>query len=1005
VSWDAREAVPRSLSGRLTAPSDEPPERITLDFLSAHGDLFRISDPASEFGPPAVERDVRNTTHVRIAQVHRGLPVFGGEMRVHVDGSGVVTSLEAEWLPEPLVAEAPSLPAHQAVRAAAADLDPASSSLSRPQLVIFDSGRFTLGPRDERLAWRVALWSAGEGEWIYFVDAETGALAFKYRETREALDREVRQINLAAPPCSLGGTLYYDETGAVHPDPPADATAAYLLTAEFYDYYLQTHGRDGYDGAGGRMVSLVEDSTNNAFWSSTCQRARFGHSFTVRDVVAHEWQHAVTWFTAGLTAACQPGALDESLSDVFAAMVDRDDWFIGEEVPLNVSVRSLADPTASSDAQPDTNAGVNPCAEVHENSGIPNKVAYLVSEGGLHYGVAVAGLGREATESIWYRALRHHMGPATDFEGARAATVNAAAELYGAGSPAVCSVRNAWASVAVGDPCPAAADDAAFVAQSVPETMVTGGTFSVAVTLRNTGTATWTSAAGYRLRSQNPSGNQTWGLQEVPLPGAVPQGEEVTFTFDVTSPVTAGSYAFQWRMVHGGVEFGAPSPDVTVSVEPPFDDAAFVLMSPPPPATMRTGQTALVNVTMRNTGTTTWTTATGYKLGSQSPQDNTIWGFHRVPLSGPVDAGEETTFQFAFTAPSTPGTYGFQWRMLREGVAWFGAPTPHIVITVQKDAAAFSWQSVPNNMVAGRPYTVSVRMRNVGSTTWMPAAGHRLGSQNPQDNQTWGLHRVLLPGPVAPGGWATFDFTVVAPSGPGTYNFRWRMVREGVAWFGAETPNVAVNVQPLAAPSNLVAVYDAAAVRIRLSWADNSSNEDGFHAQFSYAGSGWSDLVPPTVAANVTTWQSAPNPPSGSYQFRVRALGGGAVSSWSNVAPLTFTAAPPFDDAAFAWQSVPAVMTAGQQYVASVTMYNAGTTTWTAAAGHRLGSQNPQDNQIWGLGRVLLPWDVPPGGLATFSFFVDAPATPGTYGFQWRMLREGVSWFGAFTPNVAVVVQ
>ncbi len=831
------------------------------------------------------------------------------------------------------------------------------------------------------------------------------AVAFKYQDRRNALDREVRQVNPAAPPCFFGGTLYYDETGAVHPDPPADATAAYLLAAEFYDYYLQTHGRDGYDDAGGRMVSLVEDPADGAFWSPTCQRARFGHSFTVRDVVAHEWQHAVTWFTASLPAACQPGALDESLSDVFAAMVDRDDWLIGEDVPFYSQVRSLADPPTSSPEQPDTNAGADSCADGHVNSGIPNKVAYLVSEGGDHYGVTVAGLGREATERIWYQALRYHMGPGTDFAGARAATLNAAAELAGAGSPAVCSVMNAWASVAVGDPCPVAPDDAGFVAQSVPQAMVTGGTYIVSVTLRNVGTATWTAAAGYRLRAQNPPGNSTWGLQEVPLPAAVPQGEEVTFTFVVTAPATAGSYAFQWRMVHGGVEFGAPTPSVTVVVEPPFDDAAYVLVSPPPGATMYTGQAASVTVTMRNTGTSSWTPAAGYKLGSQSPQDNQTWGLSRVALTGPVASGEEASFQFVFTAPSTPGTYPFQWRMLREGVAWFGATTPYLVITVQKDDAAFSWQSVPNNMVVGQAYNVSVRMRNVGSTTWTPGAGHRLGSQNPQDNHTWGLGRVLLAGPVAPGALATFNFTVVAPSVPGTYNFRWRMVREGVAWFGAKTPNIAVNVQPLVAPSNLVAVYDAALARIRLTWADNSSNEDGFHAQLSYAGSGWSDLVPPTVAANVTTWESAPNPPSGSYQFRVRAFGGAAVSTWSNVAPLSFTAAPPFDDAAFVWQSVPAVMTAGQQYVASVTMRNTGTTTWTAATSHRLGSQNPQDNQNWGLGRVLLPWDVPPGGQVTFSFLVDAPATPGTYNFQWRMLREGVAWFGVATPNVAVGVQ
>jgi hypothetical protein len=103
-------------------------------------------------------------------------------------------------------------------------------------------------------------------------------------------------------------------------------------------------------------------------------------------------------------------------------------------------------------------------------------------------------------------------------------------------------------------------------------------------------------------------------------------------------------------------------------------------------------------------------------------------------------------------------------------------------------------QSVPSTMVAGQRYTVSVRMKNIGGTTWTAAEGYRLGSQNPQDNLTWGLHRVGLPASVAPGGEVTFNFTVIAPSTPGTYNFQWRMVQDGVGWFGDPTPSVAVNV-------------------------------------------------------------------------------------------------------------------------------------------------------------------------------------------------------------------
>jgi hypothetical protein len=113
---------------------------------------------------------------------------------------------------------------------------------------------------------------------------------------------------------------------------------------------------------------------------------------------------------------------------------------------------------------------------------------------------------------------------------------------------------------------------------------------------------------------------------------------------------------------------------------------------------------------------------------------------------------------------------------------------------------------------------------------------------------------------------------------------------------------------------------------------------------------------------------------------------------------------------AFISQSVPSSMVAGQTYSVSVTYQNTGTTTWTSAAAYHLGSQDPQDNTTWALpvggGRVLLPagTSVAPGQSVTFTFNVKAPAKAGTYPIQWRVVQDGVQWFGAFTPIVNVSV-
>lgn len=96
-------------------------------------------------------------------------------------------------------------------------------------------------------------------------------------------------------------------------------------------------------------------------------------------------------------------------------------------------------------------------------------------------------------------------------------------------------------------------------------------------------------------------------------------------------------------------------------------------------------------------------------------------------------------------------------------------------------------------MTAGQTTSVSVAMKNTGTTTW--AAGtYSLQSQNPAGNTTWGLNRVNLGSAVAPGSNATFTFNVTAPSTAGTYNFQWRMAQDGVGAFGDLSTNVAVSV-------------------------------------------------------------------------------------------------------------------------------------------------------------------------------------------------------------------
>ncbi|MDT5014136.1 MAG: hypothetical protein QOD39_296, partial [Mycobacterium sp.] len=266
---------------------------------------------------------------------------------------------------------------------------------------------------------------------------------------------------------------------------------------------------------------------------------------------------------------------------------------------------------------------------------------------------------------------------------------------------------------------------------------------------------------------------------------------------------TAPSYAVDWANVAEGdytVKATVTDANTDTAIAAPVtvlvrQKNAARFMSQSVPSSMIAGRTYAVSVMFQNTGGAIWTTADNYKLGSQNPQDNTRWGLSRVALPGSAGNGSPVAFTFNVTAPSIPGTYPFQWQMVQEGVGPFGDSTPvvNIVVDAPRNSATFVTQSVPTSMVKGRTYSVSITMRNSGTTDWT-AAGYSLGSQSPQDNTTWGLSRAAVPSAVPAGGQVTNTFLIVAPSTPGTYPFQWRMVQQGVEWFGDLTPLINVNV-------------------------------------------------------------------------------------------------------------------------------------------------------------------------------------------------------------------
>ena len=569
-------------------------------------------------------------------------------------------------------------------------------------------------------------------------------------------------------------------------------------------------------------------------------------------------------------------------------------------------------------------------------------------------------------------------------------------------------------------------NDAAFVSQEVPANMTAGQTYNVTVRLRNTGTNAWSEVAKYRLGSQNPLDNFTWGRARVLLPGDVAPGQEVAFSFPVTSPLTPGTYPFEWQMVQEGVTvFGQRSATATVVVAPAGDDAAFVAANVP--SNVSPGQLYNFSITMQNSGVNTWTPAT-HRLVSVNPTENTVWGVGRLLLTAPVAPGGNAVFAGVISPPSRAGEFPFQWQMMSDAAGLFGAVTPNLPITVQQPVnnAAFVSQNVPTRVAPGQGFDVQVVLRNTGANPWSQAGLYSLSSQNPPDNFTWGLARAPLPGPVPVGAEAAFNFRVFAPVVGGTFNFQWRMVQEGVEFFGALTTNVVITVGTpendalfvthTASASVMTGEVFTATVTARNIGLNAWSAATGFTlgSQNPADNLRWGvstvpllGVVPPGEETTFLIPLTAPAVP-GSYdlQWQMQRAGVGSFGSLSpNLVVAVTTPAAPVNAATFGAQTVPTVMEPGTIYIASITMTNTGTTAWRGDQLFRLGSQNPANNLTWDINRVGLPTaEVLPGGTATFDFQVSSPAASGVYNFQWQMVQDGVGFFGDLSPNVAVIV-
>jgi hypothetical protein len=102
------------------------------------------------------------------------------------------------------------------------------------------------------------------------------------------------------------------------------------------------------------------------------------------------------------------------------------------------------------------------------------------------------------------------------------------------------------------------------------------------------------------------------------------------------------------------------------------------------PEKMEAGKKYTVSITYENIGKFSWSQKNSYRLGSQSPQDNLIWGLNRIDFGKDeiIETGKTKTFTFEMAAPQEAGSYNMDWQMVADGLEWFGEKTPTSVVEI-----------------------------------------------------------------------------------------------------------------------------------------------------------------------------------------------------------------------------------------------------------------------------------------------------------------------------------
>jgi len=243
----------------------------------------------------------------------------------------------------------------------------------------------------------------------------------------------------------IPGTFLCDQTKTICTNGAnPDADKAHGYAADTFVFYNTHHGRNSFNNQGGTINSTVHYGVGyqNAFWNGS--QMVYGDGMAADDVVGHEITHGVTQYTSKLIYSYQSGAINESLSDVWGEFIDQTNgsgndslsvkWLIAEDSAIG-AIRSMSTPTIYGDpdkmSSPYYYNGSADNGGVHFNSGVNNKAAYLMTDGGTFNGRTITAIGINKTAAVYYEVQANLLTAGANYNDLYYALVQGCQNLIG----------------------------------------------------------------------------------------------------------------------------------------------------------------------------------------------------------------------------------------------------------------------------------------------------------------------------------------------------------------------------------------------------------------------------------------------------------------------------------------------------------------------------------------------------------------------------------------------